>query len=106
MKEIQITETEKLAELLGWSLESAAILNKELEGQVDVIHRALEAKGITDEKKHMQVFSKRLAQFLLLRYQAVVVTSDERVLGRNGDKDEPIFDGEDTKVFLDAGGHY
>lgn len=102
MKEIKITEKEKLIELLQGALANAGILNKEVSKKADEIHNQLGGKKITTEKAYMKKFDKALAEFILSKYEYVIITPAEKVLGHVGDKNEELFDGNDTKVYLDA----
>lgn len=101
MKKIRITDKDKLVELLQWSLESAGLGSKDMEKMVQAIHKQMESKDL-EYDDYMTAFNQTLADFILAKYEAVIITSDEQVYGRNGDTDELLFDGTDTKVFLDA----
>jgi len=101
MKEIKVTDKDKLVELLQWSLESAGLGSKDMEKMVQAIHKQMESKDL-EYDDYMVAFNQTLADFILAKYEAVIITSDEQVYGRNGSADELLFDGTDTKVFLDA----
>ena len=101
MKEIRITDKEKLVRLLQLSLEGAGLGNKDMEKMVGAIHKQMDSKDL-EEDEYMTAFNQTLADFIFAKYEVVIITSDEQVYGRNSDTDELLFDGTDTKVFIDA----
>jgi hypothetical protein len=102
MDKIVITDKEKLTELFYGSLEYLGIIDKDVDNMVNAINDKIEAKAISDDRELNKFQSEYLADFILQRYQAVVVSSDEKVFGSNGNEEVLLFDGEDTNVFRDA----
>lgn len=100
MEPFVITDRSTLSKLLSWSLESAGITSKAVEGMVDALHEILQQKKLTSEA-YDNAFNVGLADLIFKKYDAVIILPDERVMGRIGNQDEQIFDATNCKIHYD-----
>lgn len=102
MKEIIVRDKQKFVELLRWSLETASLGSEDLTKMVEAIHNQLKSKNIKGEDEYLEIFNNTLADFIFEKYEVAVITSNNQVLGRNGDINALLFDATDTKIWIDA----
>lgn len=102
MEKIVISDKEKFIELFSTCLELAPILNPEIPKMYDDLVKHLKKANHTDFDSYSEHYFDLLGDILFSKYESIIVLSNEIIVGKKGNLEEPLFDGSGCKVWLEA----